>query len=88
MPKNPQRKPKPNACEVSSSYVREASLSCNLSIQSRNTSKSSVTTGKIPANTMGFTSSKPCIAAWQGLLTKVIVSPTCTSLAFFIPVII
>ena len=34
-PKNPQRKPKPKATEVSGSNVREASLSCNLSKASR-----------------------------------------------------
>ena len=47
------------ACEVSNSKVKEASFNCNFSIQSLSSSNSSVFTGYIPANTIGFTSSKP-----------------------------
>ena len=85
-PRNPHRKPKPSACEVSNSKVSEASLSWSLSIQSLNSSKSSVTTGKIPANTIGLTSSKPLMAG-AGFAALMMVSPTFTSLAFLIPVI-
>ena len=56
MPKKPQRKPKPSACDVSSSKVSEASFNCSLSIQSRSSSKASVSTGNIPAKTIGLTS--------------------------------
>jgi len=87
IPKKPQRNPKPSACEVSSSKVSEASFSCNLSIQSRSSSNASVSTGKIPAKTIGFTSWKPLIDSVAPLTMVVMVSPTFTSLAFFIPVI-
>ncbi len=61
-PKNPQRKPKPKCLRSFQSHkLSEASFNCSLSMQSRSSSKSSVTTGKIPANTIGFTSSKPLI---------------------------
>ena len=87
-PRKPQRKPKPKACDVSNSNVNEASFNCNFSMQSLNSSKASVSTGKIPANTIGFTSSKPSIRLFVGLITLVNVSPTFTSLAFLIPVMI
>ena len=45
IPKNPQRKPKPKAAEVSGSQTREASLSCNFSMDARNSSNSVVSTG-------------------------------------------
>lgn len=60
-PRNPQRNPKPSACEVSSSKVREASFNSRSSPYNHVNFKSTVFTGKIPANTMGFTSSKPSI---------------------------
>ena len=85
-PRKPQRKPKPNACEVSSSYVSDASFSCSFSMQSRSSSNFSVSTGKMPAKTIGFTSSKPSMRLVVGLATFVSVSPTFTSLAFLIPV--
>ncbi len=88
IPRNPQRKPKPNACEVSNSNVSDASFSCSLSMQSRNSSNASVSTGKIPANTIGFTSSKPLMASLDPFTVVVMVSPTFTSLAFLMPVII
>ena len=53
-PRKPQRKPKPSAVDDSGSYTREVSLSLSLSSASRSSGKSSPSTGKIPANTMGF----------------------------------
>ena len=52
---------------------------------SRSSSYSSVSTGKMPAHTMGFTSSKPLMASAQGRCTWVMVSPTFTSLAVLMP---
>ncbi len=46
--------------------LSEASFNCSLSMQSRSSSKSSVFTGKIPANTIGFTSWKPLMISWVG----------------------
>ena len=62
IPKNPQRKPKPKAALLSAAKTKEASFNCNFSIEDLNSSKSSVSTGYIPAKTIGFTSSKPAIA--------------------------
>jgi hypothetical protein len=46
-----------------------------------------VSTGYIPAKTIGFTSSNPETPSDSVELTSIIVSPTLTSFAFFIPVI-
>ena len=59
MPRKPHLKPKPNAADDSGSNTKDASFNCNLNMASLSSSKSSVSTGKIPANTIGFTSSKP-----------------------------
>ena len=87
-PRKPQRKPKPNATEDSGWKVSEASFNCNFSKDARKSSKSSLSIGYTPANTIGFTSSKPSIALSHGRAICVIVSPTFTSRDVFIPEII
>ena len=84
-PKNPQRKPKPSAADDSGVKVSEASFNWSFSSEVRRFSKSSVSMGYTPANTIGLTSSKPSIALSQGRATCVMVSPTFTSLDVFIP---
>ena len=84
-PRKPHRKPKPKAALLSGVQVRLASLSWSFSMASRSSSYSSVSTGKMPAHTMGFTSSKPLMASAQGRCTWVMVSPTFTSLAVLMP---
>ena len=88
IPKKPQRNPKPNAAELSGSKTSDASFNLSFSNEVLNSSKSSDSTGYIPAKTIGFTSSKPSIGAGAGFSTEVIVSPTFTSLASLIPEII
>ena len=85
IPRKPQRKPKPSAADDSGSNVKEASFNCNFSREARKSSKSSVSIGYTPANTIGFTSSKPSIAASHWRFTCVIVSPTFTSFDVLIP---
>ena len=87
-PRNPQRNPKPRATDDSGVNVREASLSCSFSSDVRRFSKSSVSIGYTPANTIGFTSWKPSMAFSHGLATWVIVSPTFTSRDVLMPLMI
>ena len=55
-PRKPQRKPKPSAWLDSGSYERAASFSASFSSASRRSVNWSVSTGKSPQNTIGFTS--------------------------------
>jgi len=84
-PRKPQRKPKPSAALLSGVQVRLASFSCSFSMASRSSSYSSVSTGKMPAQTMGFTSSKPWMPSAHMRSRWVSVSPTFTSLAVLMP---
>ena len=77
-----------DASEDSGSKTREASLSWNFSREARSSSYWSVSTGYIPAKSIGLTSSKPAMASEQGQSLSVMVSPTFTSAAVFIPEII
>ena len=87
IPKNPHLNPKPRAEELSGTKTREASFNCNFSIEDLRSSYSSVSTGYIPAKTMGLTSSNPETPVVSSESASIIVSPTFTSLAFLIPVI-
>ncbi len=75
-PKNPQRKPKPSAAEVSISWLKLASLSASLSMASRKASKSLLSTGKSPQKTTGWAGWKPGRGSSQPPRSCVIVSPT------------
>ena len=75
-PRKPQRKPKPNAADVSISKLKLASLSRSLDRLSRNFSKSLASVGKRPQNTTGWTSLNPGSACAVGRFASVIVSPT------------
>ena len=55
-PKKPHLKPNPKATEVSGSYVKEASLSFSFSKDSFKSLYLLPSAGKIPQNTIGFTS--------------------------------
>src|SRR5216117_1731428 len=58
-PRKPQRKPKPNAADVSISNEKLASLRRNLPIAARSVSKSLASTGNRPQNTTGTSGLKP-----------------------------
>ena len=73
-PRNPHLKPNPSATDDSGVKVNEASFNCSFSSDVRNISKSSASMGYTPAKTIGFTSSKPSIAAEHGFSTVVMVS--------------
>ena len=74
-PRNPQRKPNPNAADVSISNEKDASFSASFSIASRRSSNSALSTGKSPQNTTGCAGLKPGNAS-TSFLSWVIVSPT------------
>ena len=77
-PRNPQRKPKPSAAEVSGMYASAASLSCNLPMEALSFSYSEVSIGYIPEKTMGLTSLYPASISAAGLPVSVMVSPILT----------
>ena len=86
MPRKPQRKPKPRACETSGSNCSEASLSLSFSSASRSASYSLASTGYRPANTEGLISLKPGSGSLAAGETWVMVSPTLACLSSFMPV--
>ena len=75
-PKNPQRKPKPSAGELSGSYWKLASLRRSFARPSRKSSKSAASAGKRLQNTTGTDGLKPGRGAGAGLRSSVTVSPT------------
>ena len=75
-PRNPQRKPKPSAAELSVSNEKLASFSRSRAMLSRNLSKSLASTGNSPQNTTDWTSLNPGNAVVAGFFTVVMVSPT------------
>ncbi len=75
-PRKPQRKPKPSAAEVSISWEKLASFSASLSMASRRSSKSALSTGKRPQKTTGWAGLKPGSGVSQPRFSVVMVSPT------------
>src|SRR3546814_19970247 len=57
-PRNPQRKPKPRAAEVSISKEKLASFSRSLPMAARSSSKAEASTGKRPQKTTGWAGRK------------------------------
>ena len=83
-PKNPHLNPNPSACDVSGSNSKAASFSFSFSNASLSSGNLLDSIGYIPQNTIGFIGLYPCSGSLAGLLAKVIVSPTFTSLILLI----
>ena len=81
-PRNPQRKPKPKATELSGSKKNDESLSRSFSSASRNSVCSCASTVYSPAKTMGLISSNPGSGSIAGRSSSVIVSPILVSATF------
>ena len=81
-PKKPQRKPKPNAMEVSGSNCKAASFNCNFSKASRRSGYLAPSVGYNPQYTIGLTFLYPGNGASQGRFASVMVSPTRVSFTF------
>ena len=84
-PRNPQRKPKPSAADVSGSKKSDASLRRSFSSASRSSGYSWPSTGYRPANTIGRSSLNPGYACAAGRAASVTVSPIFASSTFLIP---
>ena len=87
-PKNPQRKPKPSAADVSASKLKDASFNDSFSNASRSPEKSFVSTGNNPQNTTGTDGANPGKAASHWRRSSVMVSPTLASATRLTPALI
>ena len=83
-PRNPHLNPKPNAVDVSGSNTKEASFSFNLFNASLKSSNFVDSIGYNPQNTIDFIGLYPGNGSEAGFSSNVIVSPTATSIIFFI----
>ena len=81
-PKNPTLKPKPSATEFSGSQTNAGSFNESLSSASFRGSYWSLSIGKIPVKTIGFTSLYPSIGSTFLASIDVIVSPKLISITF------
>ncbi len=81
-PRNPHRKPKPSAADVSGSKKNDASFSRSFSSASRSSGYWCPSTGYSPANTIGLSSLNPGNGVSAGRLASVMVSPIFASPTF------